>query len=256
MKKQSNKLNQFKEYLSNFIVDEEIKESLLFSIDFYHSNGKLYLDDRYLYGVYINTNDLNRATPAKEYFEIKIDGGCLICNYSNSSINKIVNIIQRNIKGGNTKITKKVTEDARCYNNENFVSVTETEKIYNYQKSLVYESTIENNSNYYTYDKEDSDMTYGEKPDTNTFNIVKKWYIHNGSIIKYQLTKDYMFDEQDLQEKYLICIEPDQDTLATGTICHFTELDKDLFKKFMTGYINIETLIENLNNSKTKKLKK
>lgn len=102
--KKNKKINTFFTKINTLLIDNEIKELINEKIVFYLEYGKMYLDNTNLYGTYVNTNDLSRANPTKEFLEIKIIDNNLICNFSEFSNKKIINITQTSLKGGNTSI--------------------------------------------------------------------------------------------------------------------------------------------------------
>lgn len=243
------KITNYISTLDKIIVDREIKEKIVEKINFYKKYGKIYFEDKNLYGTFINTYDLNRATPAKEFLEIKIlDNNNLICNYSEQSNNKIINIVQNGIKGGNTSISKKEATDTRSYNNNNQFRIEEIEKIYNYQDDLIYESNLEKKYNYDTYPYECCNIIYSDNNYGNYFSLEKKWYIQNGSIIKYNLSKSFVNENDAIYESYSIC--PELRNVENDRDSKFVSLDKEIFKKFMLGNITINELIEENNQKK------
>ena len=239
--------------LNKLFVDTEIKEKIVEKINFYKKYGKIYFKENNLYGTFINTYDLTRATPAKEFLEIKILDNNVICNYSEQSNKKIINIVQNGIKGGNTSICKKESTDIRSYNNNNRFSIEEIEKIYNYQDDLIYESNLEKEYNYDTYPYEICNIIYRDNNYGNYFSLEKKWYIQNGSIIKYNLSKSFVNENDTIYETYSIC--PELRNVENDRDSKFVSLDKEIFKKFMLGNITINELIEE-NNQQKKLIKK
>ncbi|MBE6152774.1 MAG: hypothetical protein E7166_00910 [Firmicutes bacterium] len=250
--KKNKKSKCFISKLNELLIDSEIKEQIIEKINFYLYYGKIHFDNNDLYGTYINKNDLNRATPAKEFLEIKIIDNNLICNYSEWSNRKITNIAQKRIKGGNTSVYKKETTDVFTYNNNNEFRINELEKIYNYQNILIYESKLEKEYNYDTYPYKDSNIVYNDDNFNNNFSLEKNWYIQNGSIIKYNLSKSYMNQDSKIYELYSIC--PEVCWTETDKVYKFVELDKEIFKNFMTGKIDIHEVLHK--NKEHKKLLK
>lgn len=247
-------LDKYKEILNKIIVDEEICEDIIEKINFYLEYGKIYLDGKDLYGKYENKKDLNRAIPAVEFLEIKARDELFICNYSEWSNRKVVNIVQKSLKGGNTSIYKKETDYTLTYNNENSTSSEEKEKIFNYQKRLVFDSKLEKEYDFDTYSKDDSNIIYNKEDFSNKFSLEKNWYISNGSIIKYTLSKSFLSNSfagsDEIEEHYSIC--PGVIVNEFGRYFNYQELEKELFKKFMSGEINIDEVLQNV---KSKKLK-
>lgn len=238
MKKKVDERN-LKKYISLIekeVIDEEIKEKIIEKIKFYAYYGKLYVDKKDLYGTYVNKKDLNRATPAKEFLEIKIDNA-FICNYSEWSNAKLVNIFQRTLKGGHTQIIKRERVDYRTYNNKNNNYEETIEKIYNHDKKLIYKSEKKEENDFETYLNEPNHIIYNN--DSNMTEIEKRWYIQNGSIIKYNFNKTN-FKENTLKEEiYSVCAGP-----IDGSKYYFDELSKELFADFMTGKISIDELLK------------
>ena len=236
-------LENYISFIEKEIVDEDIKEKIIEKIKFYSYYGKLYIDKKDLYGIYVNKKDLNRCNPAKEFLEIKFDYD-FICNYSDWSNAKLVNIVQRNLKGGHTQIFKRERVDYRTYNNRNHSTEETIEKIFNYDNCLVYQSKKEEENDFDTYLNEANHIIYNnESSQDNILKIEKRWFLSNGSILKYNLKKDYL-NNNELEEVYSVCEGP-----IDNHKYYFDELDKDLFKQFMLGNITIEELLkENYKN--------
>lgn len=249
--KTKKKINDFISKLDKLLIDTDIKELIIEKINFYLIHGKIFFDNNDLYGTYINTRDLNRATPAKEFLEIKIIDNNLICNYSEWSNKKVVNITEHGIKGGNTSIFKKETNTVSTYNNNNQFSINEQEKIYNYQNRLIFESQLEKEYDFDTY--EDSNIVYSDNNFSNNFSLEKNWYIQNGSIIRYNLSKSFMNQDDEICEQYLIC--PEVCWTETDIVYKFVELDKEIFKNFMSVKITINEVLDK-NREQKRLLKK
>lgn len=251
--KTNKKITNFISKLEKILIDSEIKELIIEKINFYLIHGKIIFSKNELYGTYINRSDLNRATPAKEFFELKIADNNLVCNYSEWSNKKVVHITQQSIKGGNTSIYKKETNTVHTYNNTNQFSINEQGKIYNYQNRLIFESQLEKEYDYDTYPYEDSNIVYKDNSISNSFSLEKKWYIHNGSIIKYNLSKSFMNQDDEICEHYSIC--PEVCWTETDRVYKFVELDKEIFKNFMSGKITINEVLDK-NKAQKRLLKK
>ena len=243
------KLSKYVEELDKKLIDSEIKKSIMDSINFYLSHGKLYIDGDNLYGTYINTKDGTRANHAKEFLEIKIDGFEIICNYSEWSNRRLVNVIQNTLKGGNTKIYRKYTDKIATFNNQNMFDIKEEEYIYNYQGRLIYDYEMRKSKDYDTgaYDK--SGIIYNGGFWNNYLLLEKNWYIENGSIIKYELSKHFMDDDSKLKEEYSICIQPVK-TEFDGTIYNFLKLDEEVFIALMNGKLDICDVINEVEGQK------
>ena len=127
--------------------------------------------------------------------------------------------------------------------------IEQTEKIYNEENKLAY---VGKESSEYDYD---SYSNYLEFNDTsyfsNYFNTEKTWYLFNGTIIKYNLRKNLIHDDTSLEEYYSICKGPTEGNFQKTY--YFIELDKDLFKTFMTGEISINELLEKAYKNKEHK---
>ncbi|MBQ7141233.1 MAG: hypothetical protein IJO32_07010 [Bacilli bacterium] len=192
------KISQYKEQISKLIVDEEIKNDILDMVSFFTHNGKVKIDGNNLYGKITHQNETDSLIINYDLFKF-------VFNYVESNVifRKTINISQEYIKGGNHKITKHEKRDYRCCNNQNKISIEETEKIYNLKNNLVYDSILLKEYDYDTYPEY---MKYNSsKNSENSFHLEKKWYIPNGSIIKYILGKNFMKENNKLNEKYYIC---------------------------------------------------
>lgn len=103
----------------------------------------------------------------------------------------------------------------------------------------MYESTLKHEA---TYDFLEYSIVYKSDKWSNNFDLEKQCYIANGSIIKYKLSKQYVNEPSELNEKYFIC--PGSYSDGYTRYYNFIELDENLFKLFMTGNITIEELLE------------
>ena len=105
-----------------------------------------------------------------------------------------------------------------------------------------------------SYDSIESSLVYNNYSYLiNNFDLEKNWYISNGSIINYKLSKHYLYDQSELNESYSVCPGSYSDGF-TGYY-NFTKLDEDLFKSFMTGQITIQQLLEQNQNKENSKKK-
>lgn len=243
-----NKTNNFISKLEKILVDSEIKELIINKINFYSAKAKLQIHNDELYGTYINKCDLNRATPSKEFLEIKILDSNVVCNFSELSNRKLVNIAQNTLKGGHTSISKKETIKEFTYNNNNEFSVEEQERIYNYQNRLVYESNLKRQSDFDTYPYADSNIIYNTACFDNEFSLERKWYIYDGVIIRYKLSKSFMSKHDNIYENYSIC--SGFKCSDTGREYRYKDLDKEIFKAFMSGEISIHQVFDKVRNQK------
>ena len=242
------KFSKYIEVLDKIIVDSEILKTIKDKINYYLSHGKLYLDGDDLYGTFINKYDGTRANPVKEFLEIKMNGYEVICNYSEWSNRRLVNIIQNTLKGGNTKIYIKYTDKIASFDENNMYDVKEEERIYNYQRRLIYDYELNSEKEYATGAYNDSGIIYNGFR-TNYSKLEKNWYIENGSIIKYELSKHFMDDDSKLKEEYSICIHPVKSEFD-GTNYDFEKLDEDVFIAFMDGRISINDVINEVEGQK------
>lgn len=243
-----NNVSKFIMKLEEILIDSKIKDLIKSKISFYSINGKLHIRNNELYGTYINKCDLNRATPAKEFLEIKIQDNNVVCNFSEYSNRKLVNITQNTLKGGNTRIYKKETEQGVTYNYNNVFDILEQERIYNYQKSMVYESDFKRQSDFDTFPYEDSNMMYNKACSDNEFSLERKWYIYDGVIIRYKLSKSFMSKHDNIYENYSIC--SGFKCSDTGREYRYKDLDKEIFKAFMSGEISIHQVLDKVRNQK------
>lgn len=241
------KLNKLLKKLDKLLIDRKIKELIIDKIDFYSRYGKIYIDNDFIYGTHCVKN-LNYSNPRKEFLEIKIINNNFICNYSEWENEKVINIVQKSIKGGNTRVYKKEETNNFAWNNNNKLKMQEQQKIYNCQNELVFESILEKEYDYYTYSFEGSKVIYSETDCSNRFSLEKKWYIQNGSIIKYNLSKSFISQNDEVCENYSICLYPY--STETDRVYEFIELDKEIFKDFMTGKTNINELIDKIQDKR------
>lgn len=239
-------VSSYKKFLGSLLIDKEIKEEILNQIDIFYEDGKIIFDGNNLYGKIISKK-------ANEYLEIRYENGYFVCNYTKWNGKKIVNITQIDLKNNNVKMDRKEKTEYVCPYNKNETKIEELEKIYDSENKLIYKSSLEKSVH---YDSLESSIIY--KDDSfysNNFRLEQDWYISNGSIIKYQLSKHYLHEQSELNESYSICPESYSD--GFGNYYYFTALDENLFKAFMLGQITIEQLLEQnkKNKEEMKKVK-
>jgi len=242
------KIDKFIEKLDKLCLDSEIKKDIHYRIGYYNQYGNLYIKDNVLYGTYINKCDLNRATPAKEFLEIKIFDNNFICNYSYDSNDTIVNIVQNTLKGGHARLYKRKEKKEFRYNQNNEFNIEEIEEIFNYQKDLVYKSNLKKQNDFDTYPDKDRDIVYSTESFCNEFSLDKEWYTHEGVRIKYHLAKSFMRPYDNIEESYSIC--PFVKCTDTGLVYRYSEIDKETFKELMSGKINIHEVFDRIKNQK------
>lgn len=95
-------------------------------------------------------------------------------------------------------------------------------------------------------------LGYNDAIFCNMFSLVKNWYMENGSIIRYILTNNFVNENDDTYEQCLICLGVY--ITEFDRFYKFKELDKELFKQFMTNKITINEVLEQ-GKEKAKKLK-
>lgn len=233
-------VNSYKKFLGSLLVDKEIKEEILNQINLFFEEGKITFDGNNLYGKMISKK-------SNEYLEIRYENQYFVCNYTKWNGRNIVNITQIDLKNKNIKIDRKEKTEYTCPDNKNETKIEELEKIYGSENKLIYTSTLNENVSYNSLENSIvyEDDSYWE----NNFELEKNWYISDGSIIKYQVSKHYLYEQSELEESYSVC--PGSYSDGFERYYHFTNLDENLFKSFMTGQITIEQLLEqNQNNEK------
>lgn len=237
----------YNKFLETLLVDKDIKEEIISQVEIF-SKGKINFDGDNLYGKIIDKE-------GNDYLEIKYENKYFICNYTKWNSSCIVNMTQIPLKNGNVKIEKKEKIEFVCSGDDNQTSVEEFEKIYDSNNELIYESKLNYDE---SYNSLNSSIVY--KSDSwwsNKFDLEKKWYISNGSIIGYKLSKRYLdynnSDNSNLEEYYSICKGSYKDEFNGMTVYNFVTLDEELFKLFMSDKITIDELLEQ--NSQTEKNK-
>lgn len=237
-------VNSYKKFLGSLLVDKEIKEEILNQINLFFEEGKITFDGNNLYGKMISKK-------SNEYLEIRYENQYFVCNYTKWNGRNIVNITQIDLKNKNIKIDRKEKTEYTCPDNKNETKIEELEKIYGSENKLIYTSALNKKVSYNSLENSIvyEDDSYWE----NNFELEKNWYISDGSIIKYQVSKHYLYEQSELEESYSVC--PGSYSDGFGRYYHFTNLDENLFKSFMTGQITIEQLLEQNNEKEIKKAK-
>ena len=246
MKKDIEKIaNKYIDFIEKSIVDQQIKGKILDVIKYFRFFGQLVIIDGVLYG---KTN----GTKNHDYLEIRKTKDSIICNYTEWSNKKTINICQFYQKDKNIKINKLEKVEYECTDGQNETSVDEIEMIYDRNSKLIYMSELNKKQNNLYCNNQ---IKYSDTWYDNLFTLEKTWFINNNSIIKYKLSKKVMNKDSELQENHSICYEPIIGEFERFFI--YNNLDEKLFKDFMTGNISIETLIEeNKKLEETKELKK
>ena len=237
-------VNSYKKFLESLLVDKEIKEEILNQLNISFEDGTITFDGNNLYGKTISKK-------ANEYLEIRYENGYFVCNYTKWNGRNIVNITQIDLKNKNIKIDRKEKTEYTCPDIKNETKIEELEKIYDSKNKLIYKSNLKKSV---SYDSLESAIVYNDdRYWTNNFELEQEWYISNGSVINYKLSKHYFYEQSKLSESYSIC--PDSYSDGFGRYYHFTNLDENLFKLFMSGKITIEQLLEQ-NQKNEKEIKK
>lgn len=239
--KKSN-IENYKSFIKEIVFNEKISDEILKQIDKFNKEGKIILDGYNLYAKIKN---------GKDFLELKYVNNCFLCNYSDWDFAKFITISVKGLKNKNIKLERKEKVEYVCKDNKsNLIKKTEEEQIYNADKKLAYESRLICNYNYDTYNNA---IKYVDNYCfENCFNLNKKWYISNGSIINYNLSKLFMNEKSQIQERYSICPEVYSDEFTTNYI--FIDLDENLFKSFMTGSITIDELLEKIDKKEFEKM--
>ena len=240
-KNNEEKLNNYKEFIKKLIVDELIQKEILDKINLFVNDGTYTIEDNNLYA------KLGIKEP--DYLEIKFINNNFICNYSEWNLKRQVTITQKELKHSNIKINKREKNEVKCDGFQNETSTIELEKIYNEERKLAYTSKQSSEYDYNTYSNY---MEYNDRSCfSNYFDTEKTWYLSNGTIIKYNLRKNLIHENADLEEYYSICKGPTEGEFSTTY--YYIELDKELFKSFMTGEISINELLEKAYKNKPQK---
>lgn len=226
--------DSYKKFIQKLLVDQRIREEVIEQINLFEENGKILFDGNNLYGKMINKN-------GTIYLEIKYDKNGFICNYTKWSGGARIKLTQKDLKQSNIRVEREeIVDYISDDENNHSESIESFRKIYDKDNKIIYHETYEENRDYDSYE---SVLLYTDGCFTNNIDLERTWYISNGSIIRYNLSKNYFYDQTDLEEGYNICIGPEKRP-NDGVYYYFSPLNKELFKSFMTGEITIEKLIE------------
>lgn len=238
-------IDGYLKFIDRVLKDEEIKKEIKGEIKRFKNEGIITIDGNNLTGKILGR--LNNL-----YLDIKYDKDKFVCSYTNWSINSPVLIEQDVLKEGNYKTTK--TEKAMIFSSNN-INAYETkilEKVHNRDGILLYESESNEQEEFSSFN--DKLIYRDDSPFKNYFNIEKTWYIPNGSVIKYTMSKNELHTKEGIQESYSICEGPIK--TEQGSFYYFDKLPKELFISFMTGRTTIqEVLNEVKKKGKAKTLK-
>ena len=224
----------YKNFISSILIDKDIKEEVLGQINYFEENGYIYFEGNNLYG-----RSFEKESPL--YLEIRNDKNGFLCNYTRWSGRSSVKLSQANLKQGNIKVEKETVVDylsPALYDHKE--TIESLKKIYDKNSKVIYEETYKEDRD---YESHESGLIYTDACFNNTFGLTRQWNIPNGSIIQYKLTKNDFYDDASLQEDYLICEKPVKVPFE-GTHYYFDNLNKQLFKLFMTGEMTIENVLE------------
>ena len=227
----NNNIKKYKKLIDKIILNEKIKEEIIEKIDYFNEKGEIALDGYCLY-----------AKNGQDFLDLKYENNSFLCNYSDWEFAKFVTIFEKELKNKCVKLERKEKIEYECEKNENMTRVEELEEVYDSSMKLIYESKLQTDYQYNTFNNciEYIDNHYF----TNYFDLDKKWYIDNGSIINYKLSKFFMNDHSNIQEQYSICPKAYIDCF--GTYYNYVTLDEELFKQFMSGNITIDEVLEKI----------
>ena len=235
----------YKNFISNILIDKEIKEEVLGQINYFEENGYIYFEGNNLYG-----RSFEKEAPL--YLEIRNDKNGFICNYTKWSGRASIKITQNDLKNENIKVEKEELGNVLYHDNNRHENTKEEfRKVYDKNNNLIYKETFKENRE---YDSLESSLIYTDACFRNKFELERTWNISNGSIIQYKLSKNDFYNDASLQEDYLICEKPVKVPFE-GTHYYFDNLNKQLFKLFMTGEMTIENVLEEHQKEQAKKPK-
>lgn len=236
-----NTIESYKTLINKIILNEEVRKEIIEKIDYFNQNGEIVIEGYNLYG---------KCKKSKDFLELKYEDKCFLCNYTEWDFGKFITISEKNLKNSFTKLEKKVKEEYKSNDNRNSTKIEEIEEVYDGNKRKVYDSKFISDIDYNTIN---SSMEYIDNHYfTNYFDLYKKWYISNGSIISYRLTKSFMNEHSEIEEKYSICPEAYCGNYAT--YYNYVDLDENLFKQFMSGSITIDDVLGQINKEEFHKM--
>ena len=98
-------------------------------------------------------------------------------------------------------VDRKEKTEYVCPDNKNETKIEELEKIYNSKNELVYKSNLQKEI---SYDSLESSIVYkNDSYWSNYFDLEQNWYIKNGSIIRYNLSKHYLHNQSNYSLDFL-----------------------------------------------------
>ena len=235
-------IERYKDLINQIILNQDIKKEILEKIEYFKNNGKVVIEGYNLYA---------KSKKEKDFLEIKYENKYFLCNYSEWDFGKFVTISEKELKNNSKKIERKEKVEYKCDDiNKNMTEIKEIEEIYDGNNNLIYESKYTNDIDFNILK---NNMEYIDNHYfTNYFNLEKKWFISNGSIISYKLTKSVMNEHSEIEEKYSICPEVYYGNFAT--YYNYVNLDENLFKQFMSGNITIDDVLGQINKEEFYKM--
>lgn len=235
-------IERYKELINEIILNKDIKKEIIEKINYFNLYGEIVLDGYNLYA---------KCKKSKDFLELKYENKYFLCNYTEWDFAKFITISERDLKNKFIKLERKEKVEYKSDDeSKNSTKIEEIEEIYSSDKNKVYESKFTNDIEFKTFKK--SIQYIDNHYFTNYFNLDKKWYISNGSIINYKLAKSIMNDNSKLEESYSICPEVYSD--GFGTYYNFVDLDENLFKQFMSGNITISEVLDNIDKEEFHKM--
>lgn len=249
MIKRKNDIGYYINFINRLLIDKDLREETINQIKYFNENGYIVIDDKNLYGKVLEKE-------GNIYIETKYQNNEFNCNYTEWNGRRKVNINQIDLKNGSIKINK-IENDYTKYaddSNENNFSTKAEEKIYDSEMNLIYESELENDSYYESFEDR---LVYKDSVFNNNFKLTKTWFIKNGSILRYVVDKNFYDSNTNnkVNEYYSICPGYNKNDSAY----YFSDLKPELFNDYMLQKITIEELIDanfkterNLNVNKQK----
>lgn len=234
--KEKNNIDYYVKFISKVVKDEKIKKEIIEQLHIFYSDGTISIDGNNLTGKIIGEK-------GNLYLDIKYEIDNFVCSYTKWNINSVVLIEQERLKSDDYKITKTNKNKYHCFNKRNKCSIKIEEKIYNKDNQLLYESENKVDEEFDSYDNR---IVYkDDSPFVNVITMERTWYMPNGSVIKYQMTKDELYRKTGIKENYLMCVAP----CKTGneTTMDFLSISRELYISIMTGELTIEEALESLN---------
>lgn len=235
-------IEKYKELIKKIILNEQIRKEIIEKIDYFNNHGEIVIDGYNLYA---------KCKNSKDFLELKYENKYFLCNYTEWDFAKFITISQKCLKNNFSKLERKEKNEYKCNDNSNnSTRIEEIEEIYNAAKNKVYESKFSNDIDYNTF--ENSIEYTNNHYFTNYFDLDKKWYISNGSIINYKLKKSIMNENSEIEERYSICPEAYCGNFAT--YYNYVDLDESIFKQFMSGSITIDEVLEHIDKEEYNKM--